>query len=134
MTPTAHSATEAGNETATADDGDDPAPGSWVQDRDSEDSGRALVVETFDITAAEWGIPSLQKTVAEANPDYPGDDPVVRVVFEDDIDRKHPEMDAVDLVSRDIQANGRLEDTALMCYTYPATRLQVAEAAEADAE
>lgn len=91
---------------------DSHEPGDWVEDSESEDS-RALVVDVFEGPASAWGIFSLGKTVHEENPDYPASDRVVRVVFADAIQRKHPDLDTDDLVGREKRPNGRLEGTAL---------------------
>lgn len=68
------------------------AHGLALADRvvDSEPNGPPSAMRVVDLpeeTAEEYYIEAIGKTVAEANADSPADDPVVGVVYENDLDR-----------------------------------------------
>lgn len=95
--------------TNTNTDGDDPntpplSPGDHVIDVESPKSParEARVMDVTDTPANEELIDVLNATVAELNPEYPADDPIVRVKFVNPLD-------------------GRPEGTT---YSYPRSRLQ----------
>lgn len=63
--------------------------GDIVVDREDDDPNEAVVVNAPDETAANWYVQG-RGTLADDNPDYPADDPVVIVVFRDDLSEHRP--------------------------------------------
>lgn len=94
--------------------------GTSVVDRDAtDDPDRAVVVRVPDAVCAVWEIEATGQTVADYNPDYPTDAPVVIVVFE-------PTLDAVsEWQQSEPDDLWRLVQTHdLEYYAYPAPRLE----------
>ena len=111
-------------------------PGDLVTDRennDEDDDPRMLVVNVTDERADEVEVTKTGSTVADYNPEYPADDPVISIVFvEDEHELGLWEKDA------DLKA-GRNPDTPFgkliadavpddrRRYSYPQSRLIEAE-------
>jgi hypothetical protein len=96
--------------------------GDSTRDRDDETPDPAIVVNTPSAPADEWTIPPIEKTVAEDNPDYPADVPVVVVVYEHILDESLPEWEREDpLPLTD------LNEASVQHYSFPAPRLEPAE-------
>lgn len=62
--------------------------GDRVVDRDADDPSPAQVVGLPDESAKNTVIEKLDQTVAEVNPDYPADDPVVAIKFVSPVDNR----------------------------------------------
>lgn len=93
------------------------AIGQRVVDRDDDDPNTALVVNTPPIPANDWEVYGGPTTVADDNPDYPEDAPIVIVVFEEDLptDTDWDYTTYVPIVD--------LTDLDTTIYTFPAPRL-----------
>ncbi|MFC4989370.1 hypothetical protein [Saliphagus infecundisoli] len=100
--------------------------GDVVHDRDDDDPDPAIVVNTRDTPAEEWDLPRLDTTLAEDNPDYPSDAPVVTVLFEDTLTDSFPDWDRNAPISYPT-----LDDSDLRYYSFPAPRLESGEPPEA---
>lgn len=96
------------------------------------DGGEAYVVGVTDQRADDYYIEAIDKTVAECNPDCPGDDRVVEIVFADELDSQTigvMEKDASMKTSQDrdfgtvFAQNLRSHDDTTV-YTYPESRLE----------
>jgi len=94
--------------------------------------GEAYVVGITDQRADDYYIDAIDKTVAECNPDCPGHDRVIEIVFADELDSQKigmMEKDASMKTSegRDFGAvfaqNLRNHDDTTV-YTYPESRLE----------
>jgi hypothetical protein len=95
-----------------------PTPGDRVHDRDNDNSGELIVVETFPETAAaDYEIDALGETVADRNPDHPDAAPVAKAVYLESADRRGVESARPRALRADVGA-GRLR-----AYTFPVTRL-----------
>jgi len=94
-------------------------PGAVVQDTDDPDPNPAVVVNRPPVTAAEW-VAYYDTTVAEDNPEYPADDPVVCVVYEAEL----PEQYADYWGGRPIKIE-HLNDEDCTIYTFPESRIEV---------
>jgi len=102
--------------------GKEVAVGDWVRDAEGDDS-KMLVVECFDIPADEFGILQTQSTVAEENPGYPADDPVVKVVFYEGLNYYLDGWSVEEVLDKAVRANGKLGDTRISAYSYPLSRV-----------
>jgi hypothetical protein len=97
-----------------------PGPGDRVRDRDNDDSGALIVVETFPQTAAaDYEIDALGETVADRNPDHPDAAPAAKAVYLESADRRGVESTHPRALRADVGA-GRVR-----AYTFPVTRLAV---------
>lgn len=106
--------------------------GDRVADRDSDDppeENAARVRSVVSQPAHAHDIPGIGKTVADVNPEYPRDDPVVRIVFEEALRRYVP----VDWESWPPEEFGQRLRTyevtwnvTVPTYSYPASRLRLA--------
>lgn len=110
----------------------DFAPGALVVDRedDDSDSDPAVVLNTTPVRAADWTVYRLETTVAEDNPTYPADDPVVVVAFRDYLEEHLPEWDDRD----GYWSMAELNEQGIHCYAFPASRLEPLERTESEAE
>ncbi|HET7323524.1 MAG TPA: hypothetical protein VFJ06_04260 [Halococcus sp.] len=99
--------------------------GDVVRDREDDDPDPAVVINVPDVPADEWDIPRFGKTLAEDNPDYPADAPIVTVLFEDNLDYHFPDWERDEPISYDT-----LDEWGLQYYTFPAPRLEPAEPTE----
>jgi len=100
---------------------DEISVGDCVYDTDS-DSPVAVVILLPDTTITGWEVQE-GTTVADMNPDYPGDSEVVLVTFEDDLDEWWPEW-------RDCDPSNLFEeicDRGHKFYAFPAPRLEKAD-------
>lgn len=62
-----------------------PDVGDEVVDKESDEKKKAVVVLTPDVTASDWEVYE-DETVADHNPEYDEDAPVVIVAFVEDLD------------------------------------------------
>jgi len=94
-----------------------PTSGSRVRDRDGDEDDELLVVRVHhDTRAADHRIDALDATVADVNPNYDADAPVVEAVYVDELESLggwRTVEDVRDAVSFD----------AVKCYSFPADRL-----------
>lgn len=98
--------------------------GDVVHDRDDDDPSDAIVVNTPDISAKDWDIPRLDKTLAEDNPDYPENAATVVVVYEDDLNTYLPAW------GREYPVPiTQLNKVGVYYYAFPAPRLELIEPA-----
>lgn len=103
-------------------------PGERVTDREAEDEDQMVVLDpnvgaADDVTVE---IDGVEKTVAELNPEYPPQDPVVRVVFVSWLDSHVPgwrEWDNEQLFSRTLRDYAEEWGVPLQTYDYPESRL-----------
>jgi hypothetical protein len=63
--------------------------GDIVTDREDPE-GRAIVVSTPSETISDWYVMGVGHTVADDNPTYPSDDPVVVVLWESQLNDEFP--------------------------------------------
>jgi hypothetical protein len=98
------------------------SPGGVVFDRDDDEADPALVVNCIPgASADDWNVLGDQ-TVAETNPDYPADAPVIAVVFEEKFD-----ADAIEWNREEPIALTEVNDSPMDYYSFPAPRLVRAE-------
>lgn len=97
--------------------------GDRVIDRDDDDPETAIVVETPTKRAGNVQVPGPDQTVAEYNPEYPADDPVVYVVFERCLEIEIPNWQSV------TQLAEAVESLHITRYAYPESRLNHSEPA-----
>jgi hypothetical protein len=103
-----------------------PKKWDWVRDRERPEEPM-LVVEVFeDRTATDHHVRGKDATVADLNPDYPDDSPVVKVVYPSSV-RDHG-LHVEDF--GEIYAAARRLD--LTSYSFPAPRLRPVRGGEAD--
>ena len=107
--------------------------GDVVQDREDDDPDPAIVVNVPGVPADKWDVPRFGKTIAEDNPDYPANAPIVTVLFEDNLNYSFPDWERDTKIPYDT-----LDGRGLQYYSFPAPRLESAEpteeVAESDAE
>jgi ribonuclease HI len=107
------------------------ACGDHVIDRDddSESPSRAVVIACPDVSCEDWTVPGTDQTVADYNPEYAPEDPVVAIAFLTDLAQWDDwrDTDPADLApgvhSRNIRS-----------YSYPASRLVSVPSTDAEAE
>ena len=111
----------------------DFTPGALVVDReDDPDPDHAVVLNTPPIRAADWTVHRLETTVAEDNPDYPADDPVVVVAFREYLD-EHERLANWD--DHDgYWSMAELNEQDIRFYAFPASRLDPLEEANPESE
>ena len=81
-----------------------------------------LVLGAYGKTAEECYISAIDQTVAEANPEYPANDPVVDVAFVEGIETALGlDWEADDVLQLD--ADGVLGRARIQRYAYPESRL-----------
>lgn len=103
--------------------------GEQVYDHEDDDPDTAIVTNTPKIPAHDWDIPHLERTVAEDNPDYPDDAPIVMVLFESDIDDHFPDWDRETALTIDA-----LLDVDPTHYVFPHQRLESLDTDDESAE
>jgi hypothetical protein len=91
--------------------------GDVVVDRDRDDS-RAVVVSLPPVTAADWYVPQRGKLSSD-NPDYPADDRVVCVIFQDTLAESYPYYSGVKPL-----ALSALNERGVQFYAFPVSRLR----------
>jgi hypothetical protein len=107
----------------------DVAPGARVVDREADDPSLAVVLEREDVPAEEYTIAALDgDTVADVNPEYPGEAAVATVVFVEELAAYLERWDEYTpaVLQKHVNSAG------LRTYSYPVPRLQLA--GEADRE
>lgn len=100
--------------------------GDVVHDREDDTPDPAIIVNTPDASAEEWDIPRFGTTLAEDNPDYPPDAPVITVVFEEMLADSFPNWTRENRISY-----ATLAERSVQYYSFPAPRLESAEPPEA---
>jgi hypothetical protein len=98
-------------------------PGDRVHDRDDPDPTDAIVMNCPPKTATEWTA-YRDTTVAEDNPEYPDDAPVIVVCFLDDLLEYGPPFDPSEQTQLSVRT---LNESGVHHYTFPAPRLTVLE-------
>lgn len=94
------------------------AIGDVVHDREDDNPNDAVVINNPQATASEW-IAYRKKTVADDNPDYPEDAPVVVVIYDSDLRRVFPDW------SGDAPLKlTKINETDVTHYSYPVPRLK----------
>jgi hypothetical protein len=94
-----------------------PSEGSRVRDRDGDEDDELLVVRVHpDTPADDHRIDALDATVADVNPEYDPDAPVVEAVYADELESLDGWRTVADV--RDAVAEG-----AVGGYSFPADRL-----------
>lgn len=99
------------------------APGTLVRDREAQEENPedpAVVLNTPPVPADEWVVPRLEKTVAEDNPEYPAESPVVVVAFRDHLEERLPEWDD----REGYWPLSTLNERGVRHYSFPAARLK----------
>jgi|APHM01.1.fsa_nt_gi ParB-like nuclease domain. len=91
--------------------------GDIVTDREDPD-GQAVVVSTPSATIADWTVIGTGRTVAEDNPTYPSDDPVVVVLWESQLNEEFPYYTGVRPLPPSL-----LSERGINHYSFPASRL-----------
>lgn len=97
--------------------------GDFVIDRDDDDPDLAVVVNLPDATAQEWNTKDGTSTVAEDNPEYPPDDPIVVVVFFDALRAYDPDWNSFDGENRSLK---RLARNNVPFYGFQVSKLKPA--------
>ena len=97
--------------------------GQRARARENDDDGQMLVLGAHGKTAEECYVSAIDQTVAEANPEYPADDPVVDVVFVEGIeDALGLDWSADDVLQ--LAADENLDRARIKVYGYPESRLE----------
>jgi len=98
---------------------------SWgdpVVDGEDDDPSDGIVVLTPDATIAEWEIRvgDEERTIAETNPEYDPDEPVVLVTYEHWLDEAWPEWET----ANPHELFDGVCDRGVKFYSFPASRLE----------
>ena len=100
--------------------------GERAYDRESDDDSQMLVLGPHGKTAEECYVAAIDRTVAEANPEYPTSDPVVDVAFVEGIEAALGlDWEADDVLQLD--ADDDLDRARIQRYAYPESRLAAVE-------
>lgn len=91
--------------------------GDLVTDREDPE-GRAVVVSTPSETISDWYVMGAGHTVAQDNPTYPADDPVVVVLWESQLNDEFPYYTGVRPLPPSLLSTRRIHH-----YSFPASRL-----------
>jgi hypothetical protein len=115
-------------------DSADFPPGALVVDREDNDPDpdHAVVLNTPPIRAADWTVYRLETTVAEDNPDYSADDPVVVVAFREYLEEHEHLPDWDD--HEGYWSMAELNEQGIRFYAFPASRLESLEGADPESE
>lgn len=100
--------------------------GDTVVDSEDDDPDGALVVNLPPVACDDWGVDrgdDEDRTVADDNPSYPADAPVVVVAFRSDLSESHPEYEGE--VPLDLPAECKT-------YAFPAPRLDLVDDEDGD--
>ena len=96
--------------------------GQRAIDRESDDASQVLVLGARGEVAEGCHIEAINQTVADANPEYPANDPVADVVFVESIeDALGIDWSAGDVLQ--LVADADLERARIKRYAYPESRL-----------
>lgn len=123
---------------ATAIERADPGSDSSLQVGDrrldrERDREEVVVVATYDVAAKEYGVLATQKTVAEHNPAYPGEDRVVEAVYASTLPEwfnpEDPEHDLNQLAEEN-ERIARIHGIDADSYAFPESRLAPVEEGE----
>lgn len=109
--------------------GDDLGPGYFAEDR--EDSGTLVVIADTGKTASQHIVAAAGETVAELNPNYPEDDPVLFCAYRNALDSHFGEA------WRDFSPEYlafEVGDHGVPVYSFPESRLVPKEAEFEDGE
>jgi ParB family chromosome partitioning protein len=88
-----------------------------VMDKETNTSG-PVVVSRISAAAEDWNIPG-RGTLAEDNPDYPADDRVIIVVFQDTLFESYPYYSGIKPL-----ALSELNENGVKFYSFPESRLR----------
>lgn len=100
--------------------------GDIVVDRDSDDPNEAVVVNTPSQTAKDWRVYG-RGLLYEDNPEYPANDPVIIVVYQDTLNESRPNYGGV--LSLKIS---RLNRDGIKFYAFPESRLKAIDKLDPD--
>lgn len=97
--------------------------GDRVRDREADDpdSDEAVVLGTPDASIADWEIEDTEQTVADYNPTYPADDPVILVAFVPALTAATWDWEGTP--PDELLAGAKTHD--IQRYAYPASRLRL---------
>lgn len=95
-------------------------PGERVRDRSGD--AKLRVIAEANRTADNWSVAATGKTVAEHNPSYPEDAPVLLATYESNLDET---FDDVWRTWPPSLLGFRTGDLGVKCYSFPAHRLSV---------
>jgi len=105
-------------------DGDQEfAAGEVVHDRDDDEPNDAVVVNVPPLPASEWDVRALDKTLAEANLDYPADAQTVIVVFCETLAEYFETTDTTGELESQLPI-AALANEQVQFYAFPAPRLE----------
>jgi ParB family chromosome partitioning protein len=94
-----------------------PPTGAIVEDVEAK-SQDAIVINTPSKTAAEWTVDD-DRTVADDNPEYPADDPIVVVLHRSQVEEHIP------LYSGGVLPLSKVCEVGIKLYAFPLSRLDV---------
>lgn len=108
------------------DESDAPAfaIGDVIHDSEDDDPDDAIVVNLPSTTATDW-IAYRETTVAEDNPAYPADAPVIVVCFAHKLQEEFPDWDGESYLPLE-----SINRSDIMHYSFPAPRLTVIESTD----
>ena len=92
--------------------------------RDREDDAKARVIAATTRTSEMWEIATTGETVAEHNPEYPTDSPVVLAAYERELDERFGDRWRGFTPS---ELAFRAGDRGIRVYAFPAHRLAITE-------
>lgn len=99
--------------------------GDVVCDQEDDDPDPAIIVNIPGVPADEWNLPRFDTTIAEDNPDYPADAPIITVLFEENLNHAFPTWEQDSPIAYDT-----LNERGLQYYSFPAPRLEPADSPE----
>lgn len=102
------------------------AIGERVYDREDDNQNTAIVANTPPIPANDWEVYGGPTTVADDNPDYPAETPIVMATFENDLSN----LDDWD--QETYLSTSELSAADAPYYTFPTPRLTRRETADRD--
>jgi ParB family chromosome partitioning protein len=94
--------------------------GDLVIDREDENADEAVVINTPPKEAREWNLENRSGTVADDNPEYPEEAPVVSVIYKDEIEEHYPYYTG----GRSLELSDVRWNSGAKFYTFPRPRLK----------
>jgi ParB family chromosome partitioning protein len=91
--------------------------GDIVMDRETNTSG-PVVVSRISASTEDWHVPG-RGTLADDNPDYPADDRVINVIFQDTLSESFPYYSGIKPL-----ALTELNESGVQFYAFPESRLR----------
>lgn len=95
--------------------------GDLVVDREAEEPSIGVVVNRPATRAGDWEIRDGETTVAEENPEYPADSPLVVVVHQDDLEAYDPDWESFDGEDRSLV---EFAEAGVPYYAFPEARVK----------